>query len=86
MVNRDASHFRTLTMQFLSEHCYLDISNLGPDDPLFSSRRISSADLIDLVLFMEETLNTKIDLMEISPEKLDTINLIVQFCLEKQPA
>jgi len=83
MANKDISYFRTLITQFLSDHCYLDVSELSPDYSLFESRRISSADLIDLILFMEETLNLKIDLIEISPEKLDTINMIAQFCVEK---
>ncbi len=86
MADNDISHFRSLTTQFLRDHCYLDVSTLNPDDSLFESRRISSADLIDLILFMEEALDSKIDLMEISPEKLDTINMIAQFCVDKKTA
>ena len=83
MPNSDLDAYRDSVRKFLDEHCQLDVGGLGPNDPLFSSRLISSADLIDLVLFIEETLGTKIDPMEVRPEKMDTIDMIARFCLSK---
>lgn len=76
----DTETYRAAAKQFLVEHCFLEEDELAPDTPLFSSRLISSADLIDLVLFLEETLGTRIDPMEIRPEDLDSIELIAGFC------
>jgi len=83
MRNDDLTGFRKSITGFLADQCHVDVSGLGPDDPLFSSQLLSSIDLIDLVLFIEETLGTKIDPMDVKLEQMDTIDKIARFCLSK---
>ena len=80
MPNDDLTGFRKSITGFLADQCHVDVGKLGPDDPLFSSRLLSSIDLIDLVVFLEETLDTKIEPMDVKPEELDTIDMIAEFC------
>lgn len=83
MPNDDLTGFRKSITGFLADQCHVDVGKLGPDDPLFSSRLLSSIDLIDLVAFLEETLDTKLDPLDVLPEEMDTIDMIARFCLSK---
>ena len=69
--------------EFLFEHCFIDKGAVEPDTDLFESGLLSSADMIDLVLFLEEKYSLKVDPMEINVETLGTFDMIADFILER---
>lgn len=50
--------------------------NIDNDDPLFSSRRLDSIDVLSLIVFLEKTFSIKYSPIEVSLETFDTITRI----------
>lgn len=58
-------------------------NNMKSDDSLLEQGIIDSSGILELVGFMEESFNIKVDDIEITPDNLDTINKITQFLINK---
>ncbi len=77
------SEFKTALIKFFDDECGVDGSGIGDDDPLFSSRLLTSLDLLDLVVFIEKELDVSVSPLEASLDVLDTIDLIINFAKMK---
>lgn len=75
---------RTLT-SWLVENAGVDASELGPTTPLFSSARVDSFDMVDLVAWIEAEGGVQFGPMDIDLANLDTIARILAF-VERQKA
>lgn len=62
-----------------------DDAGLEDDTPFFAEGIVDSTGFLELVLFLEETFEIRLEDDEIVPENLDSLNLIDRF-LEKKLA
>lgn len=60
-----------------------DDSGLEDDTPFFAEGVVDSTGFLELVLFLEETFEIRLEDDEVVPENLDSLNLIERF-LEKK--
>jgi len=58
-------------------------TEISPDESLIDSRIIDSTGILELVMFLEEKYNIKIEDEELIPENLDTINNLTKFLAGK---
>lgn len=72
---------------FVEETFYLPESETkGDDAPLFSSGLLDSADLVTLLMFLEETFDISIEDGDVTIERFDTYNSMATYvkdCLTK---
>ena len=71
-------------LEFLRVECGLNTTGIEMDTALFSSRALSSLDILKLVAFLETTHSISIDAWEVSLESLDSLERIVFLVEEKQ--
>jgi acyl carrier protein len=57
--------------------------DLNADTLLFSSQLLNSMNLVELIVFLEETFDVKVKPMDIVFENFDTINLMLAY-IERQ--
>jgi len=62
-----------------------DDSNLSPNDSLLEKGIIDSTGILELVSFLEETFDIKVEDEELVPENLDSIAFIVNYIQRKKP-
>lgn len=60
-----------------------DISKLGLDDSLLERGIVDSTGMLDIILFIETELGTKVEDEEMIPENLDSVNRIASFVTSK---
>ena len=70
--------------RFLEEDCLLEPEEIRGDTPLFSSGRLTSLVMIELVSFLEQEFRIVIDTVEIAFDRFDTLDRIVDFVAEAQ--
>ncbi len=54
------------------------------DDSFLDSRLIDSTGMLELVMFIEETFNIKVEDEELIPDNLDSINRLNEFIIGKR--
>lgn len=64
--------------KFLREKCFGENEEIPPDENLFLSGRLSSFEMIELVLFIESEFGVTIDPLKITVENLGSLNSIVE--------
>jgi acyl carrier protein len=70
--------------EFLQENYIFDSENgLDDDDSLLENGIIDSTGVLELILFLEENLQIKVNDDEILPENLDSVNNICNFAKNK---
>jgi acyl carrier protein len=69
---------------YLKESVAIDTATIQPDTPLFTSNLIDSFSLIDLIVFVETEMGTKIDPDDVRIENFDSVAQILQFAQSKQ--
>jgi acyl carrier protein len=57
--------------------------NYKDSDSFFEMEIVDSTGVLELVLFIEETFNIRVEDEEIVPENLDSVNNLVTFILKK---
>ncbi|NQY97042.1 MAG: acyl carrier protein [Henriciella sp.] len=72
-------------LDYFSNELFIDTSDVANDTLLFSSGLIDSFNMINLIMFIEETCQTKVKPPEITLDNLDSIDRILSF-LEKRAA
>jgi acyl carrier protein len=72
-------------VKFIEENFIMGRKNiaLDPEKSLIESGIMDSTGVLELVMFLEERFNIKIDDEELVPENLDTINFLVAFLKKK---
>lgn len=70
----------------VSNFLFGDGANLQDDTSLLDSGTVDSTGVLELIMFLEEKYNLKIDPDEVIPDNLDSINRIVRFLTEKLTA
>lgn len=65
---------------FLGKDLGVDLSATSDDAALFTSGRIDSFALLELMAFMEAEFNVRIDITSLSIEQLDTVDALVRLC------
>ena len=73
-------------LNHLKDKVGLDISSIKPDTALFTSNLLDSFSLVELILFVEEEMNTKIDPEDVRIENFDTVEQIMQFAASRKAA
>jgi len=61
------------TRPFILETFYLPDGTVGDDAPLFSSGLLDSADLVTLLMFLEEEFGISIDGPDVTIDRFDTL-------------
>lgn len=61
---------------FLKNDIGIDTESLSDTDTLFTSGLVDSFSLIELLMFLENDLNTKVDIAELGLDDLDTITAL----------
>lgn len=74
-----------ILLDYFSNELFIDTSDVANDTLLFSSGLIDSFNMINLIMFIEETCQTKVKPPEITLDNLDSIDRILSF-LEKRAA
>ena len=59
-------------------------NNLNEEDSFFEKGIIDSTGILELVSFVQETFNIKIDDMELVPDNLDSLNNLEAFIIKKK--
>ena len=70
----------------VSNFLFGDGAALQDDTSLLDSGTVDSTGVLELIMFLEEKFNLKIDPEEVIPDNLDSINKIVRFLSEKLTA
>ncbi|HRZ28273.1 MAG TPA: acyl carrier protein [Spirochaetota bacterium] len=72
-------------VKFIEENFVMGRKNitLDPEKSLIESGIMDSTGVLELVMFLEERFNIKIEDEELVPENLDTINNLVAFLQKK---
>lgn len=68
-----------ILLDYFSDELFIDTSDVAPDTLLFSSGLIDSFNMINLIMFIEETCQTKVKPPEITLDNLDSIDRILSF-------
>ena len=76
---------QTLRHHILSTYLFTsDPDVLGDDDSFQERRHIDSMGMMQLIQFIEEAFHIKLMEDDLVPEKLDSVNRLVQLVAEKQ--
>jgi acyl carrier protein len=68
---------------FLTSKLGLSMTDVDDATPLFSSGLIDSFSMVDLLLFVEESIGKRIDPSEVSLDNLDSVERILAFATAK---
>lgn len=68
-----------ILLDYFSDELFIDTSDVAPDTLLFSSGLIDSFNMINLIMFIEETCQTTVKPPEITLDNLDSIDRILSF-------
>ena len=74
MINRDD------LVEFFETELGVELSDIGDDDPLFSSGVIDSFALVTMMMHLERVGGVRINPTDVTLENLDTLNRILAFC------
>ena len=77
------SHIEEVKNYIVETFLFGDASPLENDTSLLSSGIVDSTGLIEIISFLEDTFNIKINDDELLPENLDSLNKIDAFLAEK---
>lgn len=69
---------------FIKENFYADASDLTDDASLLDMGIVDSTGILELVMFLENEFDIKVDDQEILPENLDSIANAVEFVKKKK--
>jgi acyl carrier protein len=70
---------RETLYKYFQEELYVDTSTIDDSKLLFSTGEIDSFALVDLIAFIETHCEITIDVMDVTLENLDSIELILQY-------
>ena len=70
----------------LRDHAGLDTSNITEETTLFTSSRLDSVSLVDLIVFVESELGVRIEPDEVMIENFDSVAQILRFAAAKKGA
>ncbi len=70
---------KQLLLEFVEGKLGVDVADVDEDTPLFSSGRIDSASMVDLIVFVESEGNVKFGPDDITLDHLDSIGSILRF-------
>ncbi len=73
-------------VDFMQSRLGLDPTDIAADTPLFSSGHLDSFSMVDLVLFLEQGLDSPLTPGEVNLDNLDTIQRILNFVDGKRTA
>lgn len=73
-------------LNYLQQKFGLDTKTIKPDTALFTSNLLDSFSLIDLILFVEAEMGTKIDPEDVRIENFDSICEILRFAESRKGA
>ncbi len=79
-------HVTKLVQSFLVDECGLSEGDFDADTLLFSSSLLSSLELVDMLLFIEQKFDIRVPTPEVTTEKFDTVNLIANFIQNSKSA
>ena len=68
---------------FLASDLGVDVSGIGPDTALFSTSRIDSFALVELLAFIERIAGFRIHPHEVNLDNLDTVSRILAFAASR---
>ena len=66
-------------LMFLRDELYVDVGDIVASTPLFSSARIDSFAMVDLIAFLEQEADFRMDPADITLDNLDSVDRIVGF-------
>lgn len=69
---------------YLEDHARVDLSEIGDETELFSSGRVDSFQMVDLLVFLEKETGARLGPEDISVENFDTIQRILDFAAAKE--
>jgi acyl carrier protein len=75
---------KQLLLEFVEGKLGVDVADVDEDTPLFSSGRIDSASMVDLIVFVESEGNVKFGPDDITLDHLDSIGNILRFVADSQ--
>ena len=61
-----------------------DAASLNDDASFIDSGIVDSTGILELIAFLEDTYNTRIEPDELVPENFDSVNRVVEFLARKQ--
>ena len=70
---------RETLINYLNTKMGLDTSQIDDQTPLFSSALLDSFSMVDLIMFLEQEANFKIEPWEVNLDNLDSVSRILQF-------
>lgn len=82
------AQLRTEIRQFVQNDLLMGDASamLGDDESFLETGTIDSTGVLEVVMFLEQTFDMKVQDREMLPENLDSVNRLVQFVLRKQHA
>jgi len=78
----DKADIAAVVVDFLRERCFGPDEEIDPDLDLFWSGRLSSFELIEMLLFIESRLGLSFDPMLITVERMGSLTRIADFISE----
>ena len=78
------NHTKEIRDFVVTNFLFGDASSLQDDTPFLESGIVDSTGMLELIMFLEETYDIKIEPEEMLPENLDSVNKAVQFLGRKQ--
>jgi acyl carrier protein len=72
-----------IILDYFGNELFIDTSEITNETVLFSSGLIDSFNMINLIMFIEETCQTKITPSEITLDNLDSIEKILTFLSDR---
>lgn len=73
-------------IQYLQGHLRVDLTGVGDDTELFSSGRIDSFAMVDLLVFLEKETGAKLGPEDIDVDNFDSIARILRFAATRERA
>ena len=78
------NHTKEIRDFVVTNFLFGDASSLQDDTSFLESGIVDSTGMLELIMFLEETYDIKIEPEEMLPENLDSVNKAVQFLGRKQ--
>jgi acyl carrier protein len=66
-------------IEYMQQDLAVDTADIEVDTPLFSSGIIDSFALVDLIIFLEEQCNFRINAMDVNLDNMDSIKRMLDF-------
>ncbi|WP_051301856.1 acyl carrier protein [Sedimenticola selenatireducens] len=77
------SSFKQNLLTYIADNFDIDIEDIDDNTPLFSSSILDSFSMVDLVTFVEQEINTKIEALDLHLDNLDSVEKITAFVQRK---